>query len=255
MIVLWLIALMNISVSIAPIGGILKEIGGEYFDYKVIYPTSANPHMYEPRPEDILKVKNSQVFIYSGRAEPGAIKLCKIAKRCISIEKRLNIERTINPHIWLSPKLVKEILDTFSLEFATLLPQFRDTFILKAEKIKSKIDTILEKSKREDRPLVLLMHSAFEPLFRELGFDVLIVSKEPGMEPKARRLKELSDILKRKDVILGVCEKSRPCKPVRMLAKSYDFNIIVLNPLYEETFTDFLQKAVLTIKNASNSSY
>ncbi len=253
MILLFLLSVVNISVSIAPLAGIMEEIGGNYFKYEVIYPVSANPHMYEPRPSDILKVKKSELFVYSGRAEPGAEKLCRMAKRCISIEKMLNIKNDVNPHIWLSPKLVKVMADSLSLELSRLFPDKKDMFMKKVSMMKFKIDSILKELKDVKKGTVLLMHGAFVPLFKELGFNVLIVTKEPGMEPGARRIKELSDILNQQKVLFGVCESNRPCTPVKMLSKRYGFKVITLDPLYTESFTDFLKKTVLTVKNAANS--
>ena len=254
MINLLLFSMLNIAVTIAPIKGIVEEIGGSHFNYETIYPLSANPHIYEVRPGDIMKVKKASLFIYSGRAEPGGKKLCQIAKKCVSLEKMLSVKKTTNPHIWLNPILVKGVIDSISSLFGTLEPEFSDTFMHNAAYTKSVIDTILNEVHNAKGKSVILIHSAFEPLFKEMGFDVLIVSKEPGREPGARRIKELSDEIKKKNVVLGVCETGRSCKIVKGLSKRYKFKVIELNPLYTQNFTDFLKNAVITIENATNSS-
>lgn len=248
-------SMLNIAVSIVPVKGILEEVGGTHFKYTVVYPVSANPHMYEPKPSDILKVKKADLFIYSGRAEPGGRRLCRMAKKCISLEKVLGIEDTTNPHIWLNPELVKRILDSMSSIFSKLEPQLSDTFKYNAEVTKEKIDSILQKVKHAEGETVLLMHGAFVPLFEVLGYKVLVVSKEPGREPRARRIKELADKIQKNRVFFGVCEAGRPCKIVHALSKKYNFKVIELNPLYRSTFTNFLSNVVQTIKNATNSSH
>ncbi len=253
MLVLLLFSVFNIAVSISPIKGIVEEIGGKYFSYQVVYPRSANPHLYEPRPADMLKVKKADLFIYAGRAEPGGTKLCKMARKCVSLESLINVDKKADPHVWLAPGFVKEIADSLAGLLANIRPQLRDTFKNNARKLSFFIDSLLAVSKTKGKS-VILMHGAFKPLFEELGFDVLVISKEPGIEPGARRIKEVSDSLKQKNVVFGVCEEARPCNAVIILSKRYNFKVITLDPLYDVNFTTFLREAILKINNAANNS-
>ncbi len=251
---LFIFASMTISVSISPIKGILEEIGGQNFQYEVIYPQHSNPHFYEPKPGDILKVKKSEVFVYSGRAEPGADKLCKIAKRCIKMEDLIEGADTMNPHLWLNPEFVSSIVDTIARELSLLDPVHSDTFVNRAKVMKEVIDSFLKHCKNSDvGAYVLLMHRAFLPLFVKLGFNVEVVAKEPGVEPGAGRIKNLLKEFKKRHFVLGVCESNMSCKELRMLAEESNFPVITLNPLYNDGFTYFLKSTLKSISDATNS--
>ncbi len=250
---LFLFAKVTIAVSISPIKGIVEEIGGKQFRYEVVYPEGANPHLYEPKPSDVLKVKKSDVFIFAGRAEPGAKKLCRLAKRCISLERLLHTTRRTNPHIWLNPLAVHALADTLATLLSYYNPEYKDTFLKRAEKMKKIIDSLLKLNKKE-KGTVLLMHGAFVPLFTQLGYKVEVIAREPGVEPGATIFKTLKEKASREEFILGVCEEGRPCKILKIVAEEAHFPVIFLNPLYNTSFTRFLENAVMKINNAAHSS-
>ena len=251
---IFIYAMLTVSVSVTPIKGIVEEIGGNYFTYEVVYPEGANPHLYEPKPTDILKIKKSDVFIYSGRAEPGGKKLCNLAKRCVSLESFAEMKKNRNPHLWLSPMDVYSIADSLAALFSHLEPEYRDTFLKRAQRVRYVIDSLLKNNQvKESAGFVLLMHGAFVPLFKQLGYKTIVVSRESGTEPGAAVLKTLRDIASKKGFVLGVCEEKRPCKIVKLLSKEFHFPVINLNPLYNKPFTIFLEDAIGRIKDATYS--
>ena len=48
-----------ITVSIAPFKYFVEEIAGDDFKVNVMVPAGANPHIYEPFPEQISKLRKS----------------------------------------------------------------------------------------------------------------------------------------------------------------------------------------------------
>ena len=250
---IFIYAALSVAVSIAPLKGIVEEVGGHYFTYHVVYPEGANPHLYEPKPSDILKVKKATIFIYSGKAEPGGKRLCAIAKKCIRLEDLVKRENP-DPHIWLSPKDVYLLMDTLAVILASLEPSYKDTFLKRAESVKTTIDSLMKVHRvyRQEKR-VLLMHRAFAPLFKQLGYKVEVVAKEPGVEPGASVLKVLIHKATDQGFVLGVCEEKRPCKILKMVASNANFPIISLNPLYDTSFTSFLKDALRRIENATHS--
>src|ERR1035437_1122909 len=55
-----------ITVSIAPFKYFVKEIAGNDFTVNIMVPAGADPHTYEPFPEQINKLRKSVAYISNG---------------------------------------------------------------------------------------------------------------------------------------------------------------------------------------------
>ena len=55
-----------ITVSIAPFKYFVEEIAGDDFKVNIMVPPGANPHIYEPFPEQINKLRKSVAYISNG---------------------------------------------------------------------------------------------------------------------------------------------------------------------------------------------
>src|ERR1035437_1111055 len=55
-----------ITVSIAPFKYFVEEIGGNDFTVNIMVPSGADPHTYEPFPEQINKLRRSVAYISNG---------------------------------------------------------------------------------------------------------------------------------------------------------------------------------------------
>jgi ABC-type Zn uptake system ZnuABC Zn-binding protein ZnuA len=52
--------------TVSIFGEILRHVGGDHVDVKVLQPPTRNVHFYEPRPSDILKLSRADVFAHAG---------------------------------------------------------------------------------------------------------------------------------------------------------------------------------------------
>lgn len=57
---------MNILTTIFPIYDFARTVAGDHADVSMLLPPGAESHTYEPTPRDILKIQNSDLFIYIG---------------------------------------------------------------------------------------------------------------------------------------------------------------------------------------------
>jgi len=57
---------LNILTTIFPIYDFTRTVAGDHADVSMLLPPGAESHTYEPTPRDILKIQNSDLFIYIG---------------------------------------------------------------------------------------------------------------------------------------------------------------------------------------------
>src|SRR4030042_6695076 len=57
---------VKVIASIAPLADFTKQVGGERVDVKLLLPTGASPHIYEPTPKAMKYISDARVFVKIG---------------------------------------------------------------------------------------------------------------------------------------------------------------------------------------------
>jgi zinc transport system substrate-binding protein len=121
---------LRVAVSILPQTYFVKKIGGDFVSITVLVPPGANPATYEPKPTQMVSISTSKVYFAIGvpfekawlpkfssvnpsmRIVHTDAGIRKIPMRshhhdADEHEKESHDGGTLDPHIWLSPPLVK----------------------------------------------------------------------------------------------------------------------------------------------------
>src|SRR6516165_6966170 len=65
-------------VTIFPLFDFCRQIGGDRVEVSLLLPPGVEPHEFEPKPEDIVRINRADLFIYSNRyMEPWAVDILK----------------------------------------------------------------------------------------------------------------------------------------------------------------------------------
>ena len=109
-----------ITVSIAPFKYFVEAIAGDDFTVNVMVPPGSDPHVYEPFPEQITKLRTSEAYISNGYLGFEMTWLDRFYETNTGM-KKLNLGESIDPiesehhhegdnlegadpHYWVSPK-------------------------------------------------------------------------------------------------------------------------------------------------------
>src|SRR5690349_5102900 len=69
---------LQVVTTLFPVYDMARAIGGKKADVVLLLPPGMEPHNFEPRPDDILRINRAGLFIYTNRyMEPWAEKLIK----------------------------------------------------------------------------------------------------------------------------------------------------------------------------------
>ena len=116
---------MQVITSFRPITLLVAPVGGDHITITQILPPGADPHDYEPTPNDAVALRNGKVFFYDGPfLEPWAANLATSANPDIQLATFADAipgpayeqmksndtnfpDMTEDPHLWLSPKLAE----------------------------------------------------------------------------------------------------------------------------------------------------
>jgi len=190
---------------------IAQNIAGDRFEVELLIPTGADPHTFQPTPQDVAKIANSQVLIINGAGleewlqevldNAGGERLVIEAAQGLSE----NSSRPGDPHFWLDPNYVvyyaEEIRDGYTqIDPAgeAIYAQNTADYIAQLQELDSWIADQVEQISPERRMLVT-NHESFGYFADRYGFTIIgtiVPSVSTGSSPSAQQMVALIEAIK-----------------------------------------------------------
>ena len=243
-----------VTVSIVPQKFFVEKIGGDYVTVSVMVEPGASPHLYEPRPSQMVKLSESVLYFAVGiefervwlpRFEKSAQKLSVVSLDS-GIEK-IEMESShrdheegehhhagMDPHIWLSPELVKGIAKRIAAGLCSVDPARckeytgnRDAFIKEIETFQSEIKEILKQGNVDK---FMVFHPSWGYFAREFNLQQIPVELE-GKKPLPKELAYLIDFSKREGINTIFIQPQFSEKAAETIASQINGKVVPIDPL------------------------
>ena len=257
-----------ITVSIAPFKYFVEEIAGDDFKINIMVPAGANPHIYEPFPEQINKLRKSVAYIsngYLGFEMTWLDRFYEINKTM----KRLSLGDKIDPlisghhhegdhvegadpHYWVSPKCALIIASSVRELLCELNPLQKQKYEANYQNLVLKIQEVDKKASElfsgvQNRSF-MIYHPNLGYLARDYGLEEISVEFE-GKEPPPSRMKGLIDRARKDMLKIVFVQREYDTKNAKAIASEIGGEIRIIDPLSEDW-----QKATIDIINALHNS-
>ncbi|RLC92821.1 MAG: cation ABC transporter substrate-binding protein [Chloroflexi bacterium] len=186
---------LNVVVSIVPQQYFVERIGGEHVSVTVMVLPGFSPATYEPKPEQLqaLSEADAYVRIRVPFEDAWMERIASVNKDMLIIDQSDGIERIggKDPHIWLSPQLVKAQAQTICDSLVELDPANEadykanlETFLADLDELDASIRETL--SGLESRKF-MVFHPAWAYFARDYGLEMIPVQIE-GSDPSAAEM-------------------------------------------------------------------
>lgn len=244
-----------VSVSIPPEAYFLKQIAGESLAINVLIPQNIDPHTFEFKPNDLYKLQKSDLYLTIG-LEFEEIWLQKIKDNLTSTKIRpitQNIEflefshededlhssqhSDRDPHIWLSPALVKILATNIA---SILIEQFPENKKLYSDNLQSFLERIrvLQENIKErlsslENRTFLVYHSAWRYFAKEFNLKELAVQTQ-DKEPTPQELAQTITQAKKEKVRTIFVQSGFSSQSVSIISKNSGATPWISNPLAYE---------------------
>ncbi len=248
-----------VLVSILPQRFFVKKIAKERAEVTVIVPPGYNPATYEPGPEKIKKVEKAKVYFAIGVPfEKVWLKRFSSLNRSLiivhteeGIKKRKIVYRwkkkeVIDPHIWLSPPLVKIQAKKIAETFIEIDPEGKDFykknlsyFIKQIEMLDREIELILKDEKGKE---FLVFHPCWGYFAERYGLKQIPIELH-GKRLSAKDLATLINYCRSKDIKTIFVQPQFPTKEAELIAKQIGAKLVFLDPLSENWDKNLLEVA------------
>lgn len=248
-----------IAVSIAPQVTFVEKVCEDKFEVVNIIPSGASPETYEPTPADVQKLEDAEIYFAIGvPAEDGKILSFVDKEKCVSLQNaakksysELYTDGGRDPHIWLSPKRVIEMIAEIEKTLCELDPENADLYkqnskeyILELQSTDTQIHNIF-KNKKVKR--FIMFHPSFGYFADDYGLEMLALEQD-GKEVNAKRMAELATLAKKQGINEIFYQAEASQKQAQAFAEQIDGQAICLEPLSADYCNNLLKTAELISK-------
>jgi len=246
---------LQVMVSIAPQKYFVERIGGGYVNVDVMVPPGAEPHTFEPKPEQLKALSRSDAYLRI-RIEFEAAWMDKIKAtnpRMLIVDTTQGIQRipmsagyqeddteyadegeNLDPHIWLSPSLVKVQAQTIYNALVQLDAPHQVMYQSNLERFLADIDT-LDREIRQSLTAVksrkfIVFHPGWGYFARDYGLEMIPI-EVGGQEPSASELAKLITEAKRENIRVVFAEPQFSQEAAETVAQEIGGEVLLIDPL------------------------
>jgi zinc transport system substrate-binding protein len=148
---------VKVLATFYPVYDYTRSIGGDRIDVNLLVPMTLDVHAFEPTPSSVQAVATANILIYSGAGlEPWIPSIVAAADNpgLVLVDSSANISlllvppafqkenRTIDPHVWLSPILAKQQVANILKGLIQVDPADAAYFTANAQAYTAKLDVL-----------------------------------------------------------------------------------------------------------------
>ena len=190
---------------------IAQNIAGDRLEVEVLVPPGADPHIFQPTPQDVARIANSQVLIVNGAGleewlqevldNAGGERLVIEASRGLPE----NTSRPDDPHFWLNPIHVVHYAEEIRDGFTQVDPAGGEVYAQNTAEYTRRLQEldawIVDQVEQisPDKRLLVTNHESFGYYADRYGFRIIgtiVPSVSTGSSPSAQQMVALIEAIK-----------------------------------------------------------
>ena len=232
---------INIMVSILPQVDFVENIGKDKVSVEVMILPGFSPATYEPSIEQLKKLSEADLYIKIGHIPFEKTQMKKLEDlnpkmKIVNSSEGIDIYEN-DPHIWLSPKLVKIQVENIYLALVETDPENKSFYEKNKNEYLAKLNSLDLELKNAFSEMkgkkVLVFHPAFGYLARDYDFEQIAIEID-GKEPSAEDLANIIDTAKKENIKTIFVQKQFSQKSAEAIAKQIDGSVVPLDPLSKD---------------------
>lgn len=250
-----------ITVTILPQKTFVERIAGDEFKINVLVPPGSNPETGNLLPSQLKDISNSDVWFqigYLGFETTWSEKISETNKKMkiINHSQGLDLiavteehgdhahESGVDPHIWLSPVLVKKMARQILDELTILNPANSNKYKTNYLDFIKEIDLLDIEIRNKLAPFkgkkIIIFHPSLSYFAREYGLEQYSLERE-GKEPTPQLIMELVDLARKENIKAIYIQNEFDRDHARVFAEEIKGEVIQIRPL-DPAWTDNLRE-------------
>jgi len=256
---------IKVVTTLFPLYDMAKNIGANKAEVSLLLPPGVEAHSFEPKPSDIVKINEADIFVYTGKfMEPWADGIIKGVenKNLIVVDASRGTKMipgvfhdadepagSLDPHIWLDFDNTRTMVGNIARAFRSkdsvnksFYERQADNYGNKLSELDSAYKTTLAACKNKE--VVYAGHYAFGYLAKRYGLEYIAAQGvSPDAEPTAKDLINLVKQIEKDKVEYVFYEELTSPKIAETIAGETEARLLLLNAAHNLT-KDEIEKGV-----------
>ena len=192
-----------------PIEFAARRLAGGAADVSTLTPAGAEPHDLELKPSDVRRLQEADLVLFLGGgfqpALDDAVGKLPDQSKVVDLLAGLDLrppadgeDLAADPHVWLSPAMMVEMVDATAGALAASLPAQKEQIRQRASALRDELEQLDTEFETEldtcERRQIFTSHAAFGYLADRYGLkQIPITGLSPEAEPSSARLREIAE--------------------------------------------------------------
>ncbi|EGV51034.1 metal ABC transporter solute-binding protein, Zn/Mn family [endosymbiont of Riftia pachyptila] len=266
---------IRVFVSALPQKHLVEQVGGDLVQVSAMVRPGYNPASYTPTPRQVAALTQADLFIRCGLPFEAAwmerIRATNPGMRLVDARDGLPLRKieahshqhgdaseaaaheALDPHIWTSPRLAKQMAAQIQVELSRLAPQHQAKFEHNYQRFAQQLEQLDREIKQQLSGLrsrrFMVFHPAWGYFADAYGLTQIAIEQE-GKEPGARALTALIEQARAKQVRVIFVQPQFNRKTAQRLAAAIGGRVEPIDPL-AENYIDNLRRVARLIAEAN----
>jgi zinc transport system substrate-binding protein len=247
---------IKIFVTIEPQAYFAERVGGDLVDVQVLVAPGRSPHDYAPTPQQMAALSVAKIYFQIGVPieEPLIERLRDVAGNLKFVDTRQGIKLlsmahaehadesdaphhehgNLDPHIWMSPRLVKLQARTMFLALSEIDPAHRDAYEKNFRSFVADLNALDDEILFALQPLTNRKFMVFHPAFAYFAADYQLTEvavEVEGKEPSAKQRAQIEDLARAEGIKTIFVQPQMSRKSAEAIAQTLGARVEVLDDL------------------------
>ncbi len=258
----FLFAKQNICVSIPPQDFFVHKIANNLAKTTVLIPPGSSPATFTPKPSQLKAIRDCSIYFTIGvpfeknwlerfKSINPTLKIIDttkgIQKQPISSEhEKEHTHNALDPHVWLSPGLVKKQVTIIKDELSYTDPKNKKIYENNYQKFLLELKLLTKQINNKLKPLkerkFIVFHPSFGYFAKDFNLTQISIEKE-GKEPSLQYIKKVIDFAKNNQIKTIFAEPQFSQKSAKYIAKHIGGSVKTIDPLSHDWDTNLMEIA------------
>jgi len=230
---------IGVVVSILPLAEFVEQVGKDKVEVTVIVPPGADPHLFELTPVQLKKISQAQLYVEVGSGLNFELtwmdKIKLIYKDMLICNSSIGITLVDkDPHLWLSPRNAKTMVENISEALIKIDPLSQKYFKKNSIEYINKLDLLNQEIKARLEGVKNRRFISYHPSWGYFAkeYDLIQIAIEnEGKEPSAASLAHIIDQTRAFNISIILVSPQFNIKSAEVVAKEVEAKIIIADDL------------------------
>lgn len=237
-----------VYVTIEPLRFFAEQIAGDHYLVQSMVPKGSSPETYDPTPQQLIELTESQAFLFVGKLgfeqqwlqklkeNTPTVKFCEAGNgiRYIEGHHHEGEEEGLDPHIWTTPSNAIQISRNICNLFCELDTAHQEEYVKNLGQLVTRIQQtdaeIRQITEEGIQKTFAIYHPSLTYFANDYGLTQLSIEEE-GKEPSPAQLQALIKQCKEEGVKVIFIQQEFNTHNAEIIAESCGARLVQINPL------------------------